>query len=55
MSGTRSGAKVFFCVKCIENFDADREGCRKMVFKAFFGKVLVPEHCKTKVQEKKLP
>ena len=55
VSGTKSVAKVFLCIKCIENFDADREVCRKMAFKSFFGKVLAPEYCKTMVQEKKLP
>ena len=39
----------------IENFDADREVCRKMVFNFFLGKVLVPQYCKIKIQEKKLP
>ena len=51
----KSGAKVFFRIKYVENFDADREVCKKMLSTSFFGKVLVPEYCKTKVQEKKLP
>ena len=38
MHDTKSGAKVFFCIKCIENFDADCKVCRKMVFKSFSGR-----------------
>ena len=59
-SHKKSGAKPFYCIKCIEILEADhrvcRLGMREKVFKrqSLIGKVLVHKYFKTKVQENKL-
>ena len=56
MNDRKSGAKFFYCIKCIEIIWADHEVCRKrgLMLRNPLGNVLVHKYCKPEVQEEQL-